>query len=106
MCALHASKLGRCCLQRHRCWTARCSLGLCSPPPNNLSTRSLACLQNAALVPDKLWVSAEKLDSNGMYLLENGYEAWVYVGKAAPAELCMAILGRLGVESSGHRVEC
>lgn len=49
--------------------------------------------QGAPLVPEKLWVSAEKLDPAGAYLLENGCEAFLFLGKAAPAELCMAILG-------------
>ena len=44
-------------------------------------------------MPDKLWLSAEKLDPEGLYLLENGHEAFLYVGKAAPPQAVHALLG-------------
>lgn len=49
--------------------------------------------QNAPPVPDKLWLSAEKLEPEGVFLLENGAEAFVYVGKAAPPALLQALFG-------------
>ena len=44
-------------------------------------------------VPDKLWLSAEKLDPEGVFLLENGFEAFIYVGKAVAADTCAALFG-------------
>ncbi|GAB4822012.1 hypothetical protein N2152v2_009058 [Parachlorella kessleri] len=55
--------------------------------------------ENAPLVPDKLWVSAERLDSEGVYLLENGFEAFLYFGRAVPADVCLAILGLPSAEA-------
>ncbi len=44
-------------------------------------------------VPDKLWLSAEKLDPEGVFLLENGFEAFVFVGKAVAPDTLQALLG-------------
>lgn len=49
--------------------------------------------QNALPVPDKLWLSAEKLDPEGVFLLENGQEAFIYVGKAAAQGTLQALFG-------------
>lgn len=51
--------------------------------------------QNALPVPDKLWLSAEKLDPEGVFLLENGFEAFVFVGKAVPPDTLQALLGEV-----------
>ncbi len=59
-------------------------------------------VQNAPLVPEKLWVSAEKLETDGVYLLENGFDAWLYLGKAVSADVCMAVLGGRAVERTTH----
>ena len=59
-------------------------------------------------MPDKLWVSAERLDSEGVYLLENGYEAFLYFGRAVPADVCLAILGEGtvgGCQPTGRMLE-
>ena len=52
-------------------------------------------------LPAKLWLSAEKLEGDGAYLLENGWQAWVYLGKAMPPETCMALLGEGGGRAWG-----
>lgn len=56
--------------------------------------------ENAPLLPEKLWVSAEKLDTNGVYLLENGFEVYIFMGKSVPAEMCMAITGVPSAEAT------
>ena len=55
-------------------------------------------------VPDKLWLSAEKVEPEGVYLLENGFEAWVFVGKSVDPATCQALFGERGREQSAvHR---
>lgn len=63
------------------------------PSTHPSCTTFAAPVQNAMPVPDKLWLSAEKLDPEGVFLLENGFEAFIYVGKAVPAETCAALFG-------------
>lgn len=48
---------------------------------------------NALPVPDKLWLSAEKLDPEGVFLLENGQEAFIHVGKAVAPGTLQALFG-------------
>ena len=48
---------------------------------------------NAPKIPERLWLSAEKLDADGIFLLENGYDAHLFVGPAVSADACMALLG-------------
>ncbi|PSC68317.1 transport Sec24-like protein [Micractinium conductrix] len=48
---------------------------------------------NAMPLPDKLWLSAEKLEPDGVFLLENGYEAFIWVGKAVPPATATALFG-------------
>ncbi|KAG7669916.1 hypothetical protein KSW81_008060 [Nannochloris sp. 'desiccata'] len=47
---------------------------------------------NAPKVPEKLWLTAERLDSEGIYLLENGFDAHIFIGAAVPPEMCTALL--------------
>jgi protein transport protein SEC24 len=47
----------------------------------------------APALPDRMWLTAAVLDPEGVYLLENGVDAYVYVGAAAPAATCAALLG-------------
>ena len=54
---------------------------------------SLPVPQNAMPVPDKLWLSAEKLDPEGVFLLENGFDAFIYAGKNVAPDTMMALFG-------------
>lgn len=54
--------------------------------------------ENAMPVPDKLWLSAEKLDPTGVFMLENGQEAFIYVGKAVPSATLEALFGFRSLE--------
>lgn len=45
------------------------------------------------VMPPQEWVSAEKVDLHGVYLLETGVEIMVYVGEAADREVCEALFG-------------
>lgn len=49
--------------------------------------------QNAMPVPDKLWLSAERLDPEGLFLLENGFEAFLFVGKAVHSDTLQELFG-------------
>ncbi|EFN54381.1 hypothetical protein CHLNCDRAFT_58279 [Chlorella variabilis] len=49
--------------------------------------------ENAMPVPDKLWLSAEKLDPEGVFLLENGFDAFIYAGKNVAPDTMMALFG-------------
>ena len=53
----------------------------------------------AGALPPALSLSSERLEPDGVYLLENGAEATLWVGKLAPQELVMALLG---VPSADH----
>lgn len=44
---------------------------------------------------DGLSLSSEKLEPHGLYLLENGVDALIYIGKEAPARLVQELLGEL-----------
>ncbi len=50
---------------------------------------------NAPQVPalDTLPLSSGNVDAQGVYLLENGVEAWLYFGGAAPPQLVHDLLG-------------
>ena len=54
---------------------------------------------NAPRIPEKLWLTAEQLDPEGIFLLENGFDAHLYVGAVVPPETCIALLG---VPSTEH----
>jgi protein transport protein SEC24 len=47
---------------------------------------------NAPKVPEKLWLTAERLDPEGIFLLENGCDAHIFIGAAVPPEICTALL--------------
>lgn len=57
-------------------------------------------------LPPYLPVSSEKLDPTGAFLVENGLDAFVYLGQSAPPELCMALIGAPYVEDAHHQVGC
>ena len=42
---------------------------------------------------DALSLSSEKLEPDGVYLLENGVDALVYIGKEAPSVVVQDLLG-------------
>ena len=65
-------------------------------------------LQNALPVPDKLWLSSEKLQPEGVYLLENGFEAFIYVGKAVAPQTCqdLFVCASGAGQDQGGRREC
>ena len=42
---------------------------------------------------DALSLSSEKLEPDGVYLLENGVDAFVYIGKEAPSAVVRDLLG-------------
>lgn len=57
---------------------------------------SLSCLQSGAgpaLLPAVVGLSSEKLEAEGVYLLENGEDAFLWAGKAAAPELLAALFG-------------
>jgi protein transport protein SEC24 len=47
----------------------------------------------APKIPERLWLTAERLDPEGVFLLENGFDAHIYVGSAVPPATCAALLG-------------
>lgn len=49
--------------------------------------------QKTELLPDRLWLTAEKLQPEGIFLLENGYDAYLYIGPAVREDVCTALLG-------------
>jgi protein transport protein SEC24 len=51
-------------------------------------------------VPDKLWLSAEKLEPDGVYLLENGFECWLYFGKSVGPDVYSSLLGAPSLEAA------
>ena len=44
--------------------------------------------------PIQMNLSSEKLDRQGLYLLENGLEMFLWVGKSLDPTLCQMIFGR------------
>ena len=64
-------------------------------PLHTLLTRQ----PSAPLIPDRLWVTAEKLDSDGIYLMENGFDAFLYVGSNVSSETCSALLGTTSIDA-------
>ena len=48
---------------------------------------------------DALSLSSEKLEPDGIYLLENGVDALVYIGKEAPSAVVQDLLGALLAKS-------
>eukprot|EP00873_Tetraselmis_striata_P007892 jgi/Tetstr1/428156/TSEL_018207.t1 len=57
--------------------------------------------QDGSLMPAALSLSSEKLDPRTIFLLENGVEAFMYVGKQAPAEMVQDLLGLNSLEEAG-----
>ncbi|KAL5035514.1 COPII subunit [Batrachochytrium dendrobatidis] len=49
--------------------------------------------------PPQLNLTSEKLDRQGMYLLDNGLEMFLWVGKAANPQLCQSVLGNPQVDT-------
>jgi protein transport protein SEC24 len=60
--------------------------------PRLLPLHGLDGLPEGRVLPDCLWLSSEKLDPAGAYLLENGFEAYIWVGRVAPPEVEAALL--------------
>ena len=48
---------------------------------------------NAPTVPEKLWLTVVSMEPDGMFLLENGYDAYLFVGAAVAPQACAALLG-------------
>lgn len=48
---------------------------------------------NAPSIPEKLPPTAAKLDPDGIFLMENGFDAYIYVGPAVPPAQCAELLG-------------
>ena len=46
------------------------------------------------IFPPVLNLSSEKLDRQGVFLLDNGLELFIWVGKAVHPELCNALFGK------------
>lgn len=49
--------------------------------------------------PCTTWLSSEKLDPDGVFFLENGLEAYIWVGKQTPREVVHALFGVDSVEA-------
>ena len=47
----------------------------------------------AVQLPPSLALSSEKLQDDGVYLAENGYEGYIYFSQRVPMELVRALLG-------------
>ena len=47
----------------------------------------------AVQLPPSLALSSEKLQDDGVYLAENGYEGYIYFAQRVPTELVRALLG-------------
>ena len=52
-------------------------------------------------LPPSLALSSEKLQDDGIYLAENGYEGYIYFAQRVPPELLKALLGGMAVILSG-----
>ena len=52
---------------------------------------------------DALSLSSEKLEPDGVYLLENGVDALVYIGKEAPSAVVQDLLG---ASPAGQHLAC
>ena len=50
-------------------------------------------------IPESLPLSAEHLDASGVYVLENGYDLFVYFGRDAPASAVEQLLGTSSLHS-------
>lgn len=48
-------------------------------------------------------LSSEKLEPQGLYLLENGVDALIYIGKEAPQRVIQDLLGELSAPMSCWR---
>ena len=44
-------------------------------------------------LPPSLSLSSEKLQEDGIYLAENGFEGYIYFAQQAPPQLVRALLG-------------
>jgi len=55
-------------------------------------------------LPQSLSLSSEKLDSHGMYLLENGAEAFIWLGKQISPDLLQNVLGISSIEGASSLV--
>ena len=51
------------------------------------------------LLPPLLNLSSEKLDRNGLFLLENGQEIFLWAGKGLASQTCLDIFGKPAVEA-------
>ncbi|TPX31402.1 hypothetical protein SmJEL517_g05242 [Synchytrium microbalum] len=46
------------------------------------------------IMPNLINLSSERLDRSGLFMLENGLEIFIWVGRAVPPELCQAIFDK------------
>jgi len=69
--------------------------------PRLLPVHQMLANEPGAL-PDGLVCSAESLEAGGVYLLENGHDAYLYVDKMAPPELVQDLLGVKSYEELGR----
>lgn len=51
-------------------------------------------LENLKLPPPVRYLSAAKLSDDSIYVLENGFEAYIHVGERVPPGLLLAVLGQ------------
>lgn len=54
---------------------------------------NLGVPESQSQLPDRLWLTAEKLQPEGIFILENGYDVYVYVGPGVSRDTCTALLG-------------
>ena len=66
--------------------------------PNNSSTGNGSGAEQTP-VPESLPLSAEHLESDGVYILENGYDIFLYFAREAPAHAVEQLLGTPSLHS-------
>ena len=53
----------------------------------------LEVISNSPEVPERLPLTAEKIESNGLYILENGFDLFVQIGRDVPSQCIEQLLG-------------
>jgi len=51
------------------------------------------CQMENGIIPTPLELSSEKLDRSGIFLLEDGQQMWIWIGKTCPAEYTHQLFG-------------
>ncbi|KMZ62821.1 Protein transport protein Sec24-like [Zostera marina] len=71
------------------------STALCIPLvyPRMIAIHNLASMEDGLIIPSTLPLSSEHVTNNGIYLLENGEDALIYVGNSVDVEILQNVFG-------------